>query len=209
MAELSPDRFSDFYGVVLTHHFGGPLLWSPTHRAWLRRRSRLHSFEWEEESVDGDEVDVGERQTALKLADEFTGSRVCRRCGHSARPESHYIALDVLAQPAVYCVQRPAMEVVGSSGNTGTRKHWGSPHGCSHVKGSVIYDQIPGLDGRMLLGGYVYGEPLMADEALLLDWCHQCANAAHNVEAADPSLPSESMRTGDVRALLQRIEQTL
>ena len=111
------DPFDAWYGVVLTYeHGGGPLRWSRGHRAWMRRRQRGDWLDWVAEPVDGDDVDADEYAAALLVADRFLESQWCPRCLAEPRAETHFIALDVLGEPEVYCVQRPAYEIVGGSG---------------------------------------------------------------------------------------------
>ncbi|MER6928972.1 hypothetical protein [Kocuria palustris] len=124
MGALDMSPFTDFYAVVLDHRFSGPLRWSPLHGAWLRS---LTTSQWASRPVDGDEVLDGQVEAALAAAETFRQNLTCRRCGALARAETHFIAVDMFAEPVVYCVQRPATEVVGSRGCTGSKKHWGSP----------------------------------------------------------------------------------
>ena len=100
MATLTTDPFSYYSGVALTHEYSGPLLWSPAHRAWLRKRQL--GTGWGTEPADGDKVDEEELEAALVLATEFPGFNARNRCGCKPRPQSHYIALDLFGKHRVY-----------------------------------------------------------------------------------------------------------
>lgn len=168
-----------FYAVVLSHeHGGGPLRWSRRHRAWLRREQRGDWFDWATEPVEGDVVDADEYAVALLTADRFIEKQWCLRCLITPRTETHFIAPDVLGEPEVYCVQRPAYEIVGGSG---TKKHLGGPAGCQHVGPALVTGPVPGVSDHAVVGGLLYGEPLPADEVLLRDWCSICARGAWRV----------------------------
>ena len=122
------NQFSDYYGVVLNHQHGGPLRWSATHQAWLRRTdARLADvdFAWAGEPVDGDEVDEDELAVALELAQTFRDQHhFCDRCWGAPSPVTHFITTDVAGDPTVYCVQRPSHDVVGAR----CPWPWQSPH---------------------------------------------------------------------------------
>lgn len=148
--------------------------WSPSHGAWLRR----HWAGWAEDPVAGDDVDPEQLDIALRLIEEFLASWSCARCGGVARAESHFVALDVIGEPTVYCVQLPSFEAVHSSGGQGRAKHWGSPYGCHAVEATVIEERVPGLDVNGVIGGFVYGLPFTADEMLTAEWCSRCSEAA-------------------------------
>lgn len=170
--------FDEFYGVVLTHVHSGPLRWSRIHQGWLRRRGVLGPFVWADEPVEDDRIDLDEHAAALELITDFVGSRFCSRCWRAPRPETHYVALDVLGDPAIFCVQQPAYEVVDSGGGTGTKKHLGGPSGCRYAEPALVTGPIDGVGEYGIVAGFVYGEPLVADEAMLRMWCDRCATVA-------------------------------
>lgn len=172
-SDLTP--FSDYYGVVLTHQFSGPLRWSPIHEAWLRRTSS--DLAWAADPVEGDEVDEDELVAALTLARDFPISSSCPRCWAAPTPSTHYIAIDVVGEPTVYCVQQPTHEVVGARGGRGVKKHSGSPFGCIAAKAETVTGSVLGVGRHAVVAGYVYGEPLMADEVMLRTWCSRCMPA--------------------------------
>lgn len=196
MGALDMSPFTDFYAVVLDHRFGGPLRWSPHHGAWLRS---LTTSQWASEPVDGDEVLEGQVEAALTAAETFRQDFACRRCGALALAETHFIAIDVFAEPVVYCVQRPATEVVGSRGGTGSKKHWGSPLGCTAVRPVDVTGTVPGLGRRDVLGIHIYSEPLIADKVLLLPWCSRCRSEAQAWKAGAPRNEEEMLRAHDAR----------
>ncbi|WP_434966267.1 hypothetical protein [Janibacter indicus] len=123
--------FDDFYGVVLNHVYGGPLRWSPQHQAWLRRRQEGGWLGWEAAPVDGDEVDADEYAVALVTVDRFLNHDRCPRCDGVPLAQSHYVALDVLGEPEVLCVQLPATDIFGSGG---VKKRVDGTAGCTQVK---------------------------------------------------------------------------
>lgn len=192
--DLSP--FTDFYAVALDHRYGGPLRWAPRHGAWLRS---LTTSQWASEPVDGDEVVEGQVAAALSAAETFRQEYACRRCGGLAKAETHFIAVDVFAEPVVYCVQRPAAEVVSSSGGTGSKKHWGSPLGCRAVRHVDVIGPVPGLGRTDILGSYIYSEPLIADEVLLLSWCARCRAEALAWKAKASQSEEDDLRAHDAR----------
>lgn len=177
------DVFDEFYGVVLTHWFGGPLLWSPTHRAWLRLVSREAG--WADEPVEGDKVVDAELVAAQALATEFADAGTCERCGASARPQTHFIAIDVFGDPAVWCVQQPSPEVVGSRGGGGTKKHWGSPLACNAADETIISSALPGAGSNGIVAAFPHGRPLAADDVMLRGWCARCLRLAAGSQERD------------------------
>lgn len=191
--------FDAFYAVVLDHVHGGPLRWSPGHQAWLRLGP--DGTMWANEPVDGDEVDAGQLETALGLIPDFLDTGDCRRCRREPQAEAHFIALNVLDQPTIHCVQQPAHDVVGSAGGMGVKKHVGGVHGCSAVKPGISRMMITDIDRIAVVAAHVYGEPLLADEVLFRTWCSRCATIAQRVAERSES-PVEV--TADERRDLDR-----
>lgn len=167
--------FDDFYGVVLNHVHAGLLRWSPQNQAWLRRRQEGDWLGWEAAPVDGDEVDADEYAAALLTVDRFLKREQCPRCDAVPLAQTHYVALDVLGEPEVLCVQLPATDIVGGRG---VKKHVGGPAGCTQVKRAWLHGPVTGLERPPIVGGLVYGRPLLADQVILREWCQVCATAA-------------------------------
>jgi hypothetical protein len=208
MAALTTDPFADYYGVVLTHEHSGPLLWSPVHRDWLRK-SRF-AARWDTVPVDGDKVDEEELEAALALANDYPGVNAQHQCECMPRRQSHYIAVDMFGKPRIYCVQAPAFDVVGSSGEGGVRKHWGSTSGCTAVRTAIVSGPVAGTDRSRTFAACVFGVPLPADEVLMRDWCRTCSTRAARVASrSDNSEYYLQEHEGHVRALAGEIRRYL
>ncbi|MFI8527580.1 hypothetical protein ACIGB8_24185 [Promicromonospora sukumoe] len=175
-ADLDPDLkvFDSLYAVVLHGRLGGRLRWSPEEHGWLRWSS-IYGV-WEpavDPSVSPDDED-------LRIGHSLAARSDCMDCG--GQSAMHFIEADPFGRPTRYCVARPSAAVVGSGG---TKKHWGSPHGClrnSAYQGE--YYEYERHDGVSWPGGwFLYGEPLSADLVIASEWCSRCTGAARNVAA--------------------------
>jgi hypothetical protein len=187
------DELSKFYAVVLHHEAGSSrrVRWSPTARAWLSSHAyaRYRPDPW----LDSPEETFGRPDTpyeaelvaAVELASKVTAPQTrffCQRCWQSS-PAFHFIAPDVYGDPELYCVQVPSFTVVNSSGGNGTLKHWGSPFGCQSVQYAIDSDLYTGTEYIGPRAGYVYGQPLPAEEVINRDWCSRCQGHAYNARS--------------------------
>ena len=164
--------FDNLYAVVMYGRHGGRLRWSSDDHAWRRWSSICD--DWEPGVDPSTAPDDDDLKSALRLAAKSD----CGDCG--GRPAVHLIEVDPFGRPTRYCVQRPSASVVGSSG---TKKHWGSPHGC--LTNSVYQGEryeYERHDGVSWPGGwFLYGEPLPADLMLASEWCSRCTRTAGNL----------------------------
>lgn len=201
----TPDRFSEYYGVVLSHQYGGPLRWSHQHSAWLRLR--YDGLSWAREPVDGDEVDPEELEAALALAETFPARSHCPRCWRSPTPADHYIVTDITGEPAVWCVQLPSPSVVGSPG--GAKKHAGHPLGCIAVEPATVTSAVRGVGDLEVVGGFLYGVPLQADEVMRRTWCSRCAKTVAGLSDDETSDYLQRQHELGARGLIRLIRQQL
>lgn len=122
----------------------------------------------------GDAVYGDQAEEALEVAEEFLSMDSCDRCGGEARPDLHYIAVNVFESPEVFCVGWPAFDVVDSAGGTGQLKHWGSPFACHAPGGAALITASVPWGRESVVSAFVYGYPLLPEVAMARPWCQRC-----------------------------------
>ncbi|SDT24674.1 hypothetical protein SAMN04515669_3244 [Jiangella sp. DSM 45060] len=70
------------------------------------------------------------------------------------------------------------MECAGSVSGSGSRKHWGSPHGGRSVGRHALSRNG---DWSTRVGHHLYGNPVTTLDALDREWCSRCTTMAGRV----------------------------
>jgi hypothetical protein len=192
-APTLPDKLTDLHAVVLLGQYAGgdAVRWDRQTSTWWRaNRWRNGGFATQEPPATDDTSPTSKLyrtppaspaqdhlEASIRLVERLERDGICQHCAHE-HVQLHGIAPDVFGTPTLICVLRPNSTMVSSSGGGGSKKHWGSPGGCTSTK---LYVQREEAFGYAEVGHVLYGKPLTSFQVFDLPWCARCASTAWNM----------------------------
>lgn len=176
---IVPRQLDELSAAVIEPDYEGRMRWSNQTRGWHAAR---YGRGYAAKPLDPSDLGRSGQQMIEQVAQVASRAddlrrRGCYRCGQPQLAD-HFVAPDILGQPHLYCVQLPDPQVVSGGG---TKKHWGTPHGCQAVSPHFFIERFPGGDEDETV---TFGDPLVATLVRDLEWCSRCRGAAHNVASA-------------------------